>query len=274
MSATVPAVIRHCTVQALSSKQDLPQTDSLHLWSVITFQDQDLEVAKLFPESLSQAFSLSSLLSPDELARSQRYIVPKARSQFIQTRGRLRLLLGSYLRRDPASLEFVYSKNGKPALATHSGGDVLQFNLSHSQNRILYAITTNPAVGVDLEGFNPLISYLDIAQRICTPQELAVFNQLPPSEQPQAFFKIWTRKEALVKLFGDRLYEKLSVFEVPAHANLGSYWVQAGNRQVWLQDLELGESFAGADSWCAAIALSTAPQQIVHHHWHTNEDLS
>lgn len=265
MSGTVPVIIRHCTVQALSSKQDLPVSGSLHLWSVTTRQDQDPEVAKLFPKSLSKAFSLLSLLSSDEQARSQRYIVPKARSQFIQTRGRLRLLLGSYLRRDPASLEFVYSDNGKPALATHSGGDVLQFNLSHSQNRILYAITANQAIGVDLEGFNPLISYLDIAQRICTPQELAVFNQLPPLEQSQAFFKIWTRKEALVKLFGDRLYEKLSVFEVPAHANLGSDWVQVEDRQTWLQDLDMGDSFAGA------IALPIAPQQIIHHHWHTDE---
>jgi 4'-phosphopantetheinyl transferase len=249
MSATVPALIKHRTVQGRLLELDLPETENLHLWSVTACPDHD------------SAIALSLLLSPDEQARAQRYIVSKARSQFVETRGRLRLLLGSYLQRDPASLAFVYSENGKPALATHSGGDLLQFNVSHSQDRILYAISSSQPLGVDIEGFNPLISYLDIAQRICTPQELAVFDLLPPVEKPQAFFKIWTRKEALVKLFGDRLYEKLSIFEVPAHANLGSYWVQAENRQIWLQDLALGESFAGA------IALPTAPRQIVHHEW-------
>ena len=268
MSATVPTLIRHCTVQVLPLKQDLPETGSLHLWSVTTCQNKDPERSKLRTQIPHSESALSCLLNAEEQARVQRYIVPKAKRQFIETRGRLRLLLGSYLRRDPASLEFVYSENGKPALATRSGGDLLQFNLSHSQESILYAISTSQAVGVDLEGFNPLISYLDIAQRICTPQELAVFNLLPSAEKPTAFFKIWTRKEALVKLFGDRLYEKLSVFEVPAHANLGSDWVQVEGRPIWLQDLDMGDSFAGA------IALPTAPQQIIHHHWHTDEHQS
>ncbi len=272
MSATVPALVRHCTVQGLPPKQDLPEVGSLHLWSVTTCQDTGPTISKLHFQSPRQNSGLWALLSPEEQARGQRYVISKARRQFIETRGRLRLLLGSYLGQDPASLEFVYSDNGKPALATHSGGDLLQFNLSHSQGRILFAVSNNQAVGVDLEGFNPLISYLKIAQRICTPQEWAVFDLLPSAEKPAAFFKIWTRKEALVKLFGDRLYEKLSVFEVPAHANLGSYWVQAENRQIWLQDLALGEGFAGADSWSAAIALPTAPQQFIHHEWHTDEE--
>ncbi len=267
MSTSItPALLKHCAVQGLRLKLDMPETGTLHLWSVTTCPEHDPAIAQMQAKIPQQAFSLSSLLSLDEHARCQRYIAPKAKRQFLETRARLRLLLGSYLQQDAARLEFVYSKNGKPALAPHTGGDLLQFNVSHSQGKILYAITTNQAVGVDLEGFNPLINYLDLAQRICTPQELLVFNQLPPLDQPQAFFKIWTRKEALVKLFGDRLYEKLSVFEVPAHASLGSYWVQLEDRRIWLQDLDMGDSFAGA------IALSSAPRQIIHHEWLTDED--
>jgi 4'-phosphopantetheinyl transferase len=201
MSATVPALVRHCTVQGLLLlKRALPETGNLHLWSATAYPDHD----PADTQCSHPASTLLSLLSPDEQARTQRYIVPKARRQFVETRGRLRLLLGSYLQRNPAELAFVYSKNGKPALASDSGGEILQFNMSHSQGRVIYAISRNQAVGVDLEGFNPLISHLDIAQRICTPPELTVFNQLPPLDQRQAFFKIWTRKEALVKLFGDR----------------------------------------------------------------------
>jgi 4'-phosphopantetheinyl transferase len=245
--------VTQCTVQGLPSALERPEAQVLHLWSVETNPNQD------------PAIALSALLSPDEQARGQRYIVPKARRQFVETRGLLRLLLGAYLQKDPRSLDFHYSENGKPCLAKTSGGALLQFNVSHSQDRVLYAVSADHAVGIDLEGVNPLISYQDIAHRICTPQEWTIFNQLPPDQQSQAFFKIWTRKEALVKLGGDRLYEKLTIFEVPACATSGSYWVKAEGQKFWLQDLDLYESFAGA------IALPAAPAQIIHHEWHYRE---
>jgi 4'-phosphopantetheinyl transferase len=249
MSVAVTVLVEHQTVQGLPSSLELPTPGTIHLWSARTDPETDPEIA------------LSTLLSPDEKARGQRYIVAKARRQFVEVRGLLRVLLGAYLRRDPASLEFIYSDNGKPSLSPSSGGALVQFNISHSQVQVLYAFSADQAVGVDIEGANPSISYLDLAHRICTPQEQKVFDQLPPSQQARAFYKIWTRKEALVKLAGDRLYEKLSIFDVPAHATVGSYWVQAEDRRIWLQDLELVESFAGA------IALSNAPRRIIHHQW-------
>jgi 4'-phosphopantetheinyl transferase len=263
MSAAAPVLVEHRTVQGLPSASELPQL-GIHLWSASTNLETDPAIAAHPEFAANQAFALSSLLSPDEQARAQRYIVDKARRQFIEVRGLLRVLLGSYLQRDPASLEFIYSDNGKPSLSARHGGNSIQFNVSHSQKQALYAFSADQAIGVDIEGMNPLISYVDLAHRICTPQEQRVFDQLPSSQQAQAFYKIWTRKEALVKLAGDRLYEKLSILEVPAHAAAGSYWVQTEDRQIWLQDLELVESFPGA------IALFAAPEQIIHHQWHHN----
>jgi 4'-phosphopantetheinyl transferase len=168
MSATVPVLVEHCTVQDLPSTIDLP-TEVIHLWSACIDPQHD------------PAVTLSSLLSPDEQTRAQRYIVAKARRQFVEVRGLLRMLLGSYLQKDPASIEFIYSDNGKPSLSTIVGRDWLQFNISHSQEQVLYAFSTAQAIGVDIEGINPLISYIDLAHRICTPQEQNVFDQLPAS---------------------------------------------------------------------------------------------
>jgi 4'-phosphopantetheinyl transferase len=256
MSANVPVLVEHHPVQDLPLSLALPTPGTVHLWSARIDFETDLAMDSY------QESAFCALLSSDEQARAQRYIVAKARRQFVEVRGLLRVLLGAYLQRDPTSIEFIYSNNGKPSLSKASGGTLVQFNVSHSQAQVLYAFSLDRAVGVDLEGTNPLINHLDLAQRICTPQEKRVFDQLPPSQQPQAFYKIWTRKEALVKLGGDRLYEKLAIFEVPAHATTGSYWIQAEDRQIWLQDLELVEGFAGA------IALDTAPTQILHHQWH------
>jgi 4'-phosphopantetheinyl transferase len=248
MPETVPVLVEHRRVQGLPSLLELPLS-GIHLWSAHTDPEND------------PAINVSALLSLDEQARAERYIVAKARRQFVEVRGLLRILLGAYLQRDPASLEFIYSANGKPSLSATSSGESVQFNVSHSQTQVLYAFSADQAIGVDIEGVNPLISYIDLAHRICTPKEQRVFDQLPPSQQAQAFYKIWTRKEALVKLGGDRLYEKLSIFEVPAHATACSYWIQAEDRRIWLQDLELVEGFEGA------IALSTPPEHIIYHQW-------
>jgi 4'-phosphopantetheinyl transferase len=258
MSVTVTVFIEHHTVQGLPTFLEPPTPGTIHLWSARTDPDTASAIAA-HPES-----TLFDLLSSDEQARAKRYIVANARRQFVEVRGLLRVLLGAYLQRDPNSIGFIYSDNGKPSLSEASGGISIQFNLSHSQAQVLYAFSADRAIGVDIEGVNPLISYIDLAHRICTPQEQRVFDQLPPSQQPQAFYKIWTRKEALVKLGGDRLYEKLSIFEVPAHATAGSYWIQAEDQRIWLQDLELVQGFAGA------IALPNAPERIILHQWLQN----
>jgi 4'-phosphopantetheinyl transferase len=256
MTLSVSTPVAQRTVQHLPAALTLPRAGALHLWSVAT------------PPEIDPTPALSALLSPEERTRWQRYVTPVARRQFLESRGLLRLLLGTYLQRDPGRLEFFYSEQGKPSLTEASGGNLLQFNVSHSQGRVLYAVSADHAVGVDLECVNSRIDCRGLAHRICTPQERTIFDRLPPEEQSPAFFKIWTRKEALVKLSSDRLYEKLSVFEVPACATSGSYWVQVEDRNIWLQDLELFESFA------AAIALPALPAQIVHHEWHYGEEES
>ncbi len=263
MSLAVPTPVAQQTVRQLPAELALPGAGVLHLWSVAT------------PPEIDPTLALRALLSPEEQARWQRYITAAARRQFLESRGLLRLLLGAYLQRDPGRLGFIYSDRGKPSLAKESGGVVdLQFNVSHSRGRVIYAVSVGSGVGIDLEGVNPLFECLEIARRICTPQEWAAFVQLPSVEQRQAFYKIWTRKEAVVKLQGDRLYEKLTVFEVPVQSTSGGYWVQAEDRQVWLQDLDLFESFTAADSWCAAIALPKVPEQIIYHEWHYGEEES
>jgi 4'-phosphopantetheinyl transferase len=260
MSIAVPTPVAQKILRHLPTEIKPPGEGILHLWSVST------------PPEIDPTFALEALLNPEEHARWQRYITPAARRQFLESRGLLRLLLGAYLQNDPASLNFIYSEQGKPSLAADSGGASLHFNVSHSRGRVLYAVAVGSRVGIDLEGVNPLFECLEIARRICTPQEWAAFEQLPSVEQHQAFYKIWTRKEAMVKLQGDRLYEKLTVFEVPVQSTSGGYWVQAEDRQVWLQDLDLFESFETADSWCAAIALPKVPEQIIYHEWHYGEE--
>ena len=200
---------------------------------------------------------LLNLLSAEEQARAQNYRGKAAAEQFVRVRALLRILLGQYLQQDPASIEISCSVNGKPALTKRDGKAPIRFNISHSQGRVLYAFTVDDEVGVDIEALNPKANYLKLAHRVCTVQERLIFDQLPLTKQAAAFFRLWTRKEAVIKLFGDRLYKKLSVIEVPMQAESDGFWIQVENRTVWLQDLYVGKSFTGS------VALLKRPKCVI-----------
>ena len=231
-----------------------PLTDGdLHLWSA-ELQNSD---AKFGPP----VYALFNLLSAEEQTRAQRYRSKAAAEQFVRVRGLLRILLGQYLQQEPESLKFCYSANGKPALIAERGSEGLRFNLSHSRGRVLYAFTIESEIGGDIEALNSDAKYIKLAHRICTAQERLMFDQLPSAEQCAAFFRLWTRKEAIIKLHGERLYQRLSSIEVPIQAESGGFWIQVENQTVWLQDLAVGAGFVGA------IALSKCPCHITQQHW-------
>lgn len=208
---------------------------------------------------------LQSVLNAEERGRAGRYRIQAARQQFVATRALLRILLSQYLQQDPKTIEFCYSAHGKPELSRPSAK--LHFNVSHSKGIVLFAVSQGQPVGVDLEQIDPATKVAAIARRVFSTQEQAEINRLPPLEQRAKFFQLWTRKEALIKLFGDRLFPGLKTYEVSAEAASdegasGGQWVNLGQQSVWLQDLCLMESFA------AAIATPSSPAQIQHRWWH------
>jgi 4'-phosphopantetheinyl transferase len=98
----------------------------------------------------------SSCLAPDEKARANRFYFEADRNRYIAGRGLLRTILGSYLQRDPAQIEFVYGPYGKPALKPVQGHKTLEFNLSHSKDLAVYAFNLNCKLGVDVEYIKPM----------------------------------------------------------------------------------------------------------------------
>lgn len=159
------------------------------------------------------------MLAMDEQARAARYRFPKDRDHFIAARGLLRVLLSRYLRVSPADFTFLYSGLGKPSLAEHQGAG-LRFNVSHSHGLALLAFAQGRELGVDLESVRPEVAGLRIAERYFSPAEVAALRALPESQQTEAFFNCWTRKEAYIKARGDGLSARLDLFDVslaPGH---------------------------------------------------------
>jgi 4'-phosphopantetheinyl transferase len=146
----------------------------------------------------------ASLLSSDETARASRFVFDRHRRRFIAGRSALRRILAAEAGRAPETLAFAYSPAGKPSLSG-TGVPALHFNLSHSDQWALVAVTHVGALGVDLEKARPLPDVLRLAQTAFSAAELEELRGVPASHQQDAFFAGWTRKEAYIKARGDHL---------------------------------------------------------------------
>jgi 4'-phosphopantetheinyl transferase len=158
--------------------------------------------------------TLRKVLSPDEQARAERFCFEKDRQRFIASRGILREILSRYLKREPARLEFSYSRFGKPSLAPDDSGSGVHFNLSHSHGLALYAISRFPEIGVDVERLRRDFPCEQIAEHFFSPHEVKTLRSLPEAGKYEAFFNCWTRKEAFVKARGEGLSLPLDQFTV------------------------------------------------------------
>jgi 4'-phosphopantetheinyl transferase len=174
----------------------------VHLWSL----SLNLPAA-----ALAQA---ASLLTPHEAERAARFRFAGGRHRAIAGRGQLRAVLGHCLGADPAGLEFSYGPQGKPALAGVWSRSGWHFNLAHSADLALLAVTRAGPVGVDVERLRPLTYAGQVVSRFFSPREDAAFRVLPEDQKPDAFLRLWTRKEAWLKATGEGITQSLGRVEV------------------------------------------------------------
>lgn len=196
-------------------------------------------------------------LSPDEQQRAARFLRHADRERFVRGHQALRYVLGAYLGRAPEALRFRAGPQGKPELEGSDRGR-LTFNLSHSGRHVLIGIG-DTAIGVDVEAYRPIGDPLAIARAHFHPGEVADLTHLSGSERIGAFFRYWTRKEAVVKALGHGLSLSLDRFRVavtPSEAALLCWEQPDPSEEGWsLHDLDLGPGAAGA----VAIPRTAAP---------------
>lgn len=154
--------------------------------------------------------SVESTLSADETERAARFHFEVDKNRFIVAHGVLRKILGCYLHRDPAELTFSINQYGKPALINSA----LEFNLSHSGDFALIAVTQGRKIGVDVERIRQGISSHVIAQQYFSKSEVAELQSLPLEQRVNGFLTCWTRKEAYIKAQGLGLSLPLESFDV------------------------------------------------------------
>ena len=204
------------------------------------------------------ALALERIFSPSELERRSRLVSPQLRERWGRARLGLRLSLGHSLQLPPESLEFALAPGGKPYHPRHPR---LAFNLSHSEGWAALVYLQRPegskaAVGIDLEASLPQAP-LEVGKRFFAPRESLFLERLPPEQRGIAFRRLWTRKEALLKLEGSGLRIPLRHFAVEGERPL---WLHGESpfAHLWLATYRWGLE------WSLSLAANFEPRRL---HW-------
>lgn len=152
----------------------------------------DLEIAEIR--------QLKNYLSDDEVTRAQRLLLPEKQQQYVVARACLRIILSRYLTCKPTSLSFCYGPHGKPSLADLSSR--LQFNLSHSGDWALLAVTRGAEIGVDIEQVDPQLDFQPLARNYFSRSEINSLENVCEVRRRRTFYRLWTSKESNLKRCG------------------------------------------------------------------------
>lgn len=162
----------------------------------------DLWRISLDTSGLDTAQALSNI-SSNELLKLESLHNASARSRYLITRDARRKILARYVGRPAATLEFERLPQGKPYLANNPE---IHFNLSHTENMALLAVSNRYPLGVDVEGYKKIRNALKIAQRVFPVNLLDQLAAAPSEVFDKNFVELWTQMEAMQKTWGEGVF--------------------------------------------------------------------
>lgn len=137
------------------------------------------------------------ILSGGEEARARSMLSVEARSAFIRGRSGLRLAASRYRACEPAGIGIGIADGGKPHFSDAGG---LSFSLSHSGSHVM-AVFSGDGIGFDIERTGSGGDFKAVARRFFRPEEAALIESAGSGGR-DVFLRIWTAKEAVLKLSG------------------------------------------------------------------------
>lgn len=196
---------------------------------------------------LSISYDWKSVLSQEELERSQRFYFEEDRESFVIYHACSRLILSEYLGVYAKQIVIDTKPKGKPFLSSKE----VYFNLSHSKDQAVFAVTKNTDIGIDIEFIKKTHDFLQIAERFFHQEEYKKLLSIDdPEEQRYNFYRLWTKKEALLKATGDgiaagldklchELCEKITILELKSPRNyIASLAILGEEKKICYQDIK------------------------------------
>lgn len=153
--------------------------------------------------------ALEPLIDDAERVRTAAALSDERRRRFIAAHGAVRVIVGRKLAAPPERIRWRYGPHGKPELAWPATG--LQVSLSHSAGLAALALCGGRRVGVDIERLAPSRAVTRLSERFYPPAEAEFVSAAGPASQVRRFTRLWTRKEACVKVTGGVLVAGLKL---------------------------------------------------------------
>jgi 4'-phosphopantetheinyl transferase len=151
--------------------------------------DSAYDVARLSGDVLSDA----------ERVRVDQYRNPDAACRYVVTRALVRGVLSQRLGVAPRAVDVRVTDLGKPVVS-----DDLHFNVTHSAELIMLAVSSDRAVGIDVERRREVKRAGALITRWLTPSERDNVGALQQGglSESDAFLRVWSAKEARLKALG------------------------------------------------------------------------
>ena len=210
----------------------MSKSDSLN--KIIELSENEIHVL-LFQLDNYKEHDFYHYLSSDEKQRAEKLKVELKKKQFILTRAFLRKILSNCVDKPIEEFIFEYGKQGKPYIKDKINNKAIEFNISHSELHILIAITLENNIGVDIEKVNKNIDFEGLSKRFFSKKESEYLNSLESDKKLDAFYNIWTRKEAFIKATGKGIAYGLDKFSVSTNKGLQSK-VETEHKKITNED--------------------------------------
>ncbi|MFI3175012.1 MAG: 4'-phosphopantetheinyl transferase superfamily protein [Bacillota bacterium] len=209
------------------------------------------KICDLCDETLISKYESTASPERQKKIKAQRFVQDKARSLGAELL--LRYCLQTY-GVDEKNIFFGYNEHKKPYL---KGDSMPYFNLSHSGDFVVVALSTTEAVGVDIEEMK--IFREGVAKKVFTETELAHIES--QGDQNTAMYQQWSLKESVTKAIGTGFSLSPQSFSVEVW-NGGIISPKINDLSCFCQTYTLPDLPYALSACATANVLPTAPQEI------------
>ncbi len=171
----------------------------------------------------------------------------------------LREMLAKHLQIPAEELVIERGEFGKPYLRDFPEW---YFNLSHSGEKMLLAISHNTSVGIDIERIKLRHSITNLVKKCFSTSEQNYWFNLPEESQLRTFYDFWTRKEAVIKGIGRGIALGLNRCEIDT--NQPNNFLNLPVNQTWqTHSLQISPDYCAAIATpCYVVKIKTHPNFI------------
>ncbi len=159
-------------------------------------------------DDLLKHAEFGAVLSDGDTRQALAIRSPQQRKAFLAARVLLRRLLAAVLGCAPAAVPIQRDVSGKLRVK----GEPIHFSLSHAESWCAVALSTDCAVGVDIERIRPVPGWANVVRSFFPGSARLALHAGTRENRLQLFFRWWTRIEAAVKACAQGLDDGVSCF--------------------------------------------------------------